>query len=94
MGGAAMCLGNITPAAEFNIYVDPHAANVVLNSGIEITMMGLDVTHKVNVNDEMINSIKSNNNKASIFFADLMDFYSKFHENCMKQEIAHFMIPA
>ena len=79
MGGAAMCLGNITPAAEFNIYVDPHAANVVLNSGIEITMMGLDVTHKVNVNDEVINSIKSNNNKASIFFADLMDFYSKFH---------------
>ena len=35
MGGAAMCLGNITPAAEFNIYDDPHAANVVLNSGIE-----------------------------------------------------------
>ena len=79
MGGAAMCLGNITPAAEFNIYVDPHAANVVLNSGIEITMMGLDVTHKVNVNDEVINSIKSNNNRASVFFADLMEFYSKFH---------------
>ena len=79
MGGAAMCLGNITPAAEFNIYVDPHAANVVLNSGIETTMMGLDVTHKVNVNDEIISSIKLNNNKASIFFADLMEFYSKFH---------------
>ena len=79
MGGAAMCLGNITPAAEFNIYVDPHAANVVLNSGVEITMMGLDVTHKVNVNDEIINSIKSNKNKASVFFADLMDFYSRFH---------------
>ena len=79
MGGAALCLGNITPAAEFNIYVDPHAANVVFNSGIEITMMGLDVTHKVNVNDEIINSIKTNNNKASVFFADLMDFYSRFH---------------
>ena len=74
-----MCLGNITPAAEFNIYVDPHAANVVFNSGIEITMMGLDVTHKVNVNDQIINSIKTNNNKASVFFADLMDFYSRFH---------------
>ena len=84
MGGAAMCLGNITPAAEFNIYVDPHAANVVLNSGIEITMMGLDVTHKVNVNDEIINSIKSNNNKASIFFADLMKFYSRFHRELYK----------
>ena len=79
MGGAALCLGNITPAAEFNIYVDPHAANVVFNSGIATTMMGLDVTHKVNVNDNIINSIKSNNNKASIFFADLMEFYSRFH---------------
>ena len=53
MGGAAMCLGNITPAAEFNIYVDPHAANIVLNSGIKIVMFGLDVTHKVNVNDKL-----------------------------------------
>ena len=80
MGGAALCLGNITPAAEFNIYVDPHAANIVLNSGIPITMMGLDVTHKVNVNDKIIDSIKSNNNKASLFFAELMEFYSRFHK--------------
>ena len=79
MGGAAMCLGNITPASEFNIYVDPHAANIVLSSGIPLTMFGLDVTHKVNVNDNIISSIKSNNNKASIFFANLMEFYSKFH---------------
>ena len=79
MGGAALCLGNITPSAEFNIYVDPHAANIVLNSGIQLTMMGLDVTHKVNVNDEIINNIKKNNNKASKFFAELMEFYSRFH---------------
>ena len=79
MGGAAMCLGNTTPSAEFNIFVDPHAANIVLSSGIPMTMMGLDVTHKVNVNDQIINSIKTNNNKASVFFADLMDFYSRFH---------------
>ena len=84
MGGAALCLGNITPSAEFNIYVDPHAANIVLNSGIAITMMGLDVTHKVNVNDSIINSIKSNNNKASLFFADLMNFYSRFHRDLYK----------
>lgn len=79
MGGAAMCLGNITPAAEFNIYVDPHAANIVLNSGIKNVMFGLDVTHKVNVNNKIINDIKDNNNKSSILFADLMNFYSKTH---------------
>ncbi|SVC48504.1 uncharacterized protein METZ01_LOCUS301358, partial [marine metagenome] len=79
MGGAAMCLGNITPVAEFNIYVDPHAANIVLNSGVRTVMFGLDVTHKVNVNDKIINDIKSNHNKSSILFADLMNFYSKTH---------------
>ena len=79
MGGAAMCLGNITPSAEFNIYVDPHAANIVLNSGIKIVMLGLDVTHKVNVNDKIISDIKNNQNKSSILFADLMNFYSKTH---------------
>ena len=77
MGGAAMCLGNITPAAEFNIYVDPHAANIVLNSGIKTVMFGLDVTHKVNVNDNIINNIKNNKNKSSLLFSDLMHFYSK-----------------
>ena len=79
MGGAAMCLGNITPSAEFNIYVDPHAANIVLNSDIKTVMFGLDVTHKIMVNDTIINDIKSNKNKSSILFADLMNFYSKTH---------------
>ena len=80
MGGAAKTLGNITPSAEFNIYVDPHAANIVLNSGIRIVMMGLDVTHKVLVDNIVINEITSIGNKSSIFFADLMKFYSKFHK--------------
>ena len=79
MGGAGMSLGNITPAAEFNIYVDPHAADIVLNSAIPLVMMGLDVTHKVMVNDEIIEDFKKNGNKSSYFFADLMNFYSKFH---------------
>ena len=79
MGGVAMNLGNITPAAEFNIFVDPHAANIVLNSGITLIMMGLDVTHKVNVDDNIIDNILSNKNKSSKFFAELMHFYSKFH---------------
>src|SRR6516165_4122083 len=47
MGGTCSELGNVTPAAEFNIYVDPHAAAIVLDSGIPITMIPLDVTHQL-----------------------------------------------
>jgi len=86
MGGVGMSLGNVTPAAEFNIYVDPHAADVVLHSGIPLIMMGLDVTHKVMVNDEIIENIKKNGNKSSYFFADLMNFYSKFHRKLYEIE--------
>jgi purine nucleosidase len=46
MGGACFELGNVTPAAEFNIHVDPHAAALVVDSGIRITMIPLDVTHQ------------------------------------------------
>ena len=46
MGGAGFEIGNVTPAAEFNIHVDPHAAEIVLESGIPITMIPLDVTHQ------------------------------------------------
>jgi purine nucleosidase len=47
MGGACFELGNVTPAAEFNVHVDPHAAAIVFHSGIPITMMPLDVTHQL-----------------------------------------------
>lgn len=47
MGGAGFEIGNITPAAEFNIHADPHAAEFVLGSGIPLTMIPLDVTHQV-----------------------------------------------
>jgi purine nucleosidase len=47
MGGAGFEIGNVTPAAEFNIYVDPHAAALVLDRGVRVTMIPLDVTHRV-----------------------------------------------
>ncbi|MBD2232249.1 nucleoside hydrolase [Phormidium tenue] len=47
MMGGSLGAGNITPAAEFNIYVDPHAAKVVVDAGLPLTMIGLDVTHQV-----------------------------------------------
>ena len=86
MGGAAMCLGNTTPSAEFNIFVDPHAANIVLDSGIPLTMMGLDVTHQVNVNQKIMKYMEENNNNSSKFFNELMEFYTIFHKELYETE--------
>lgn len=76
MGGSYQ-LGNTTPAAEFNIYADAEAARIVFNSGIPITMMGLDVTRKVLVLPEIMDRVRAINNKASKFFIDLMEFFNK-----------------
>ncbi len=75
MGGAYQ-LGNITPAAEFNILADPDAAHVVFTSGIDLTMMGLDLTRQAQATSEVIDKIKSLNNKASELFVDLMEFFA------------------
>jgi inosine-uridine nucleoside N-ribohydrolase len=54
MGGAAFCPGNVSPVAEFNVFVDPHAAHVVLESGLPLTMFGLDVTHQARATAERL----------------------------------------
>ncbi|WP_105404498.1 nucleoside hydrolase [Neorhizobium sp. T7_12] len=59
MGGAAFCPGNTTPLAEFNFAVDPHAAAIVFDSGIPITMIGLDVTRQATVTDDMIRQVQA-----------------------------------
>jgi purine nucleosidase len=57
MGGASWALGNVTPAAEFNIHADPHAAEIVFDSGLPITVVPLDVTHQVRSTPERIAGI-------------------------------------
>lgn len=59
MGGAAFCPGNTTPLAEFNFAVDPHAAAIVFDSGIPITMLGLDVTRQATVTEDMVRQVQA-----------------------------------
>ena len=78
MGGAYFEVGNITPAAEFNIYVDPEAADVVMRSGVEIVMVPLDVTHQALATPERIAAIKANGNLASTAVTQMLEFSERF----------------
>ncbi|MBC7634933.1 MAG: nucleoside hydrolase [Acetobacteraceae bacterium] len=78
MGGAYFEVGNITPSAEFNIYVDPDAADVVLNSGVKITMIPLDVTHRALATDARLAAIAAIDNQASRAVSAMLNFSERF----------------
>lgn len=75
--GGAMGQGNITPAAEFNIYVDPHAAHVVLSANIPTTLITLDVTHTVLTTPERLSDIRAVGNQVSAAAAGMLSFYGQ-----------------
>jgi inosine-uridine nucleoside N-ribohydrolase len=77
--GGAIAEGNITPAAEFNAFVDPEAAAAVFASGIAITMIGLDVTHKALFTRAHAEQLREAG-RAGRFVAELSDFFQRFHE--------------
>lgn len=79
MGGSAIG-GNWTASAEFNILVDPEAADIVFKSGIPITMSGLDVTHKAQVYPDDIEKIRSQGGKVAVLVAELLEYFIKFHK--------------
>lgn len=76
--GGAIGLGNVTPAAEFNIYVDPHAARVVFEAGVPLVMLGLDVTHKALVTEERLTRIRAIGTPVARACGDLLDFFNRF----------------
>ena len=78
MGGAYFEVGNITPTAEFNIYVDPEAAAVVFGSGIPIVVMPLDVTHKALVTPARNEAFRAIGNHVGTAVAQMTDFFERF----------------
>ncbi|WP_341861121.1 nucleoside hydrolase [Gymnodinialimonas sp. 57CJ19] len=78
MGGAYFEVGNITPAAEFNIYVDPEAAQIVFGSGRPITVMPLDVTHKALTTAPRVQAFRDMNTKPGTMVAEWTDFFERF----------------
>ncbi|WP_194205450.1 pyrimidine-specific ribonucleoside hydrolase RihA [Superficieibacter sp. 1612_C1] len=79
--GGAMTLGNWTPAAEFNIYVDPEAAEIVFQSGLPVVMAGLDVTHKAQIHEEDIERFRAIGNPVATVVAELLDFFLQYHKD-------------
>lgn len=81
MGGAYFEVGNATPAAEFNIYVDPEAADIVMRSGVKITMVPLDVSHQILTTDQRVKSLRELGNRTGVVVAEMIDFFERFDED-------------
>jgi len=103
MGGAALVPGNVTPVAEFNIHTDPHAARIVLESGVPLTMFGLDVTQKAITTPARLQAIRAIGTRLAEAAAAMLTFYDRtdierygvpgapLHDPCV---IAYLLRPA
>ncbi|HPE25467.1 nucleoside hydrolase [Albidovulum sp.] len=78
MGGAYFEVGNITPAAEFNIYVDPEAADIVFRAGVPLVVVPLDVTHKALTSRAWIEGLRAMGTRVGSAVAGLTDFFERF----------------
>jgi inosine-uridine nucleoside N-ribohydrolase len=76
--GGAIAEGNMTPAAEFNVWADPEAAQRVFSSGLDVTMIGLDVTHKAVLGPAVAERLRAAG-RVGAFVAELNDFFSRYH---------------
>ena len=78
MGGAYFEVGNITPAAEFNIYVDPEAADIVFKSGVKLTVMPLDVTHKALTSQAWMDDMAALGTETGRMVSAWTDFFERY----------------
>ena len=74
--GGSYSNGNVTPAAEFNMFTDPEAAYIVFNTELKVTMVGLDVTRKVKVLPEIVKRMEKIDTKSSLLFTKLMKVFN------------------
>jgi len=70
--------GNITPAAEFNIFVDPHAAKAVFDSGVDLVAFGLDITHQMRITPARLADISGKGGRCGSVVADLLEFFNQY----------------
>jgi inosine-uridine nucleoside N-ribohydrolase len=94
MGGAYFEVGNITPAAEFNIYVDPEAADIVFKSGVDLTVMPLDVTHKALTTRTRVEAFRALGSNVGRMVAEWTDFFERFDKEKYGSEGAPLHDPA
>ncbi len=80
MGGAVFEGGNSTPSAEFNLLVDPHAADVVFRSGVPITVMPLDVSHKALTTRARIDRIRALGTPVATAVVQMLEFFERYDE--------------
>ncbi|WP_300514929.1 nucleoside hydrolase [Aliiroseovarius sp.] len=78
MGGAYFEVGNVTPTAEFNIYVDPQAADIVFRSGCDLVIMPLDVTHRALVTRPRNEAFRALGTRVGVAVAEMTDFFERF----------------
>jgi inosine-uridine nucleoside N-ribohydrolase len=79
MGGALYVPGNVSPVAEANIHGDPHAADLIFTTPWKVTMVGLDVTTKVRLNDQILSRVREQNERYGLFLHSITRFYGEFH---------------
>jgi inosine-uridine nucleoside N-ribohydrolase len=77
--GGAIAEGNMTPAAEFNVWADPEAAQIVFDADLDVTMIGLDVTHRALLTTATAGQLRALGHVGT-FVADLVEFFKRYHE--------------